>query len=328
MKIVSTASQRQAIWEYTAGSPKRLPMRTTLQMKQQIKKAFRHFGYDLRRIESSHREPLQEKGGPRIKEPPFLDPIWPLPRCSGGPSNDRIREEFTKYDLWHYAYEFEGGLSFSARHNDPGPLGDAPERPLQRFRHFMPYLIAANSGIRGKRILDIACNSGFWSIQCALLGAEVVGFDGRVELIRQADLIKSIVGVDNVQFRVLDFWDMSPQALGGTFDIVLNLGILYHLPDPLKALHLTKLMAKQYILLDTEVYPSRESVVKLRWEDATDIRNATGSGIVAIPSKSGIELMLKDIGVASWFEIPMRTTDMPRDYLLAGRRASWLIEVA
>lgn len=302
-------------------------MRTPLQMKQQIKKAFHHFGYEVHRIESSRQEAFQEEGGPRIKEPPFLDPIWPLPRCSGGRSNDQIREEFTKYDLWHYAYEFEGGLSFSARHNDPDPVADAPDRPLQRFRHFMPYLVAANGGcLRGKRILDIACNSGFWSIQCALLGAEVVGFDGRAELIRQADLIKSIVGVDNVQFRVLDFWDMSRQALGGTFDIVLNLGILYHLPDPLRAIQLTKLMARQYILLDTAVYPSKESVIKLRWEDPTDIRNATGSGIVASPSKSGIELMLRHIGIARWFEIPIRFPDMPRDYLDRWR-SSWLIEV-
>ena len=303
-------------------------MRTPLQMKQQIKKAFRHFGYDIHRIKSSDEAPFQENGETRIEEPPLLDPIWPLPRCSGGRSNAQILEEFTKCDLWHYAYEFEGGLSFSARHNDSGPLADVPERQLQRFRHFMPYLLAANGGcLRGKRILDIACNSGFWSIQCALLGAEVVGFDGRAELIRQADLIRSIVGVGNVQFRVLDFWDMSPQALGGTFDTVLNLGILYHLADPLEALQLTKSMARQYILLDTMVYPSRESVVKLRWEDATDIRNATGSGIVAIPSKSSIELMLRHIGIASWFEIPVRTPDMPCDYL-DHRRASWLMGIA
>jgi len=303
-------------------------VRTPLQMKQQIKKAFRHFAYDIHIIKSSDQPPSAEKERTRIEEPPLLDPIWPLPRCSGGRSNDQIREEFTKYDLWHYAYEFEGGVSFSARHNDPGSLADVPERPLQRFRHFMPYLLAANGGcVRGKRILDIACNSGFWSIQCALLGAEVVGFDGRAELIRQADLIKSIVGVDNVQFGVLDFWDMSPQALGGTFDTVLNLGILYHLPDPLEALQLTKSMARQYILLDTTVYPSRESVVKLRWEEPSDIRNTTGSGIAANPSKAAIELMLRYIGVASSFEIPMRTPDMPRDYL-DHRRASWLIEVA
>lgn len=298
-------------------------------MKQGIQKALHNLGDKIHRVRSSPQEGFETKeGGSWISEAPAKSPIWPLPRRQGGPSNDRVREEFAKYDLWHYAYAFEGGLSFLARHNDPGPLADAPERPLQRFRHFMPYLIAANhESLKGKRVLDIACNSGFWSIQCALLGAEVVGFDGRAELVKQAELIKSIVGVENVEFKTLDFWDMSPQALGGTFDIVLNLGILYHLTDPLKALQLTKAMARQYILLDTDVYPSKDSVIKLRWEEAADIRNATGSGIVAHPSKSSIDLMLRHIGVARWFEIPLRTTDMPRDYL-NHERASWLIQAA
>jgi hypothetical protein len=66
--------------------------------------------------------------------------------------------------------------------------------------------------------------------------------------------------------------------------------------------------------------------MKLCWEDPTDIRNATGSGIVASPSKSGIELMLRHIGIARWFEIPIRIPDMPRDYLDRWR-SSWLIEV-
>lgn len=32
---------------------------------------------------------------------------------------------------------------------------------------------------------------------------------------------------------------MSPEALGGTFDLVLNLGFLYHVPDPVEALERT-----------------------------------------------------------------------------------------
>ena len=65
----------------------------------------------------------------------------------------------------------------------------------------MPYLMEAERGsLKGKRVLDIACNSGFWSVQCALLGAEVVGFDARPGLIEQANLIKRIVGVDQVEF--------------------------------------------------------------------------------------------------------------------------------
>jgi 23S rRNA G2069 N7-methylase RlmK/C1962 C5-methylase RlmI len=36
----------------------------------------------------------------------------------------------------------------------------------------MPYVVQSQGGaLEGKRVLDIACNSGFWSIQCALLGA-------------------------------------------------------------------------------------------------------------------------------------------------------------
>src|SRR4029453_11754385 len=107
------------------------------QMKH-AQKALHYLGYELHRIGSSPKERLEGKGEAWISEPPPINPIWPLPRCSGGLSNDQIRQEFAKYDLWHYTYAFEGGLSFSARHKDPGRLADVPERPLQRFKHFMP----------------------------------------------------------------------------------------------------------------------------------------------------------------------------------------------
>jgi 2-polyprenyl-3-methyl-5-hydroxy-6-metoxy-1,4-benzoquinol methylase len=295
-------------------------------MKQLIQKALRHFDYEVHRIGTTREARVPGKAGREISDPPPINPVWPLPRCPGL-SEDQIQKEFAKHDLWHYAYVFEGGPSVSLRHRNLSPLA-TPERPLQRFRHFMPYLVAAQGGsLRGKRILDIACNSGFWSIQCALLGAEVIGFDGRPELIEQANLIRSIVGLRNVEFRVLDFWKMSPQTLGGTFDIVLNLGILYHLNSPLEALQLTKSLSEKYILLDTTVYPSKEPLIHLRWEEAYDITSTTHSGMVTNPSKSGIELMLRHVGMAKWLEIPLRTTDMPRDYL-DNRRASWLVEVA
>ncbi len=284
-----------------------------------MRRALRYLGYEIHRMEPVAPSPQAPT------EPPPVDPRWPLPRRSGGPSDEEIHEKFSKYTLWHYAYAFEGGISFPARHDDGDPFVDEPERPLQRFRHFMPYLLQAQNGsLQGKRILDIACNSGFWSIQCALLGAEVVGFDARPELIEQAHLLQSIVGVEHAEFRVLDFWEMNPQSLGGPFDIVLNLGILYHLPSPLEALRLTLAMARDVVLLDTSIHRSSASVIRLHWEEPTDIRMANTSGMVARPSKRAVDLMLRHLGVAEWFEIPMRTTDMPRSYL-DDQRASWLI---
>lgn len=260
--------------------------------------------------------------------PPPLAPIWPLPRRPGGPSDVEIRSRFAEHKLWHYAYRFTGGLDFTARHADQSPLADSPERPLQRFRHFMPWLLDANGGtLAGKRVLDIACNSGFWSIQCALLGArEVVGFDAREELIEQANLIASIVGVNNTEFRVLDFWDMRPEAVGGSFDVVLNLGILYHLPKALEALELTKAVAREHVVLDTVVLSTREPLIRVKWEEPTDIRNVASAGITMTPSRASVELMLQQLNFTQWAEIPLRTADMPDDYL-AGNRASWLIRV-
>ena len=293
-------------------------------IKRGVSRVLRNLGYEINKLPNTR---TGNQNRHPVTEPPPIAPIWPLPRHSRGPSDEEIRAEFARYRLWHYAYEFEGGLSFPACHDNWGPRAYDPRRPMQRFRHFMPYLMKSQGGsLNGKRILDIACNSGFWSIQCALLGAEVVGFDARAEMIEQAGLMKRITGADSVEFRVLDFWQMSPETLGGEFDVVLNLGILYHLPKPLETLELTKRMARSHILLDTAVHPSQALVIHLGWEEPVDIRCANDEGMVAIPTKPGVELMLKHLKVSGWLEIPVRAQDMPPDYL-KGERASWLIEV-
>ena len=292
-------------------------------IKRGVKSALRSLGYEIRRIEP------ESYGAPPLvaQEPMAANAIWPLPRKKGGPTDDEIRTLFNHFDQWHYAYSFEGGLHFESCHLDPGALSDEDARPRQRFSHFMPYLLEAVGGsLKGKRVLDIACNSGFWSIQCALLGAEVVGFDAKQDLIEQANALKAIVGVETAQFRVLDFWSMTCDELGDTFDVVLNLGILYHLPAPLAALKLTTLMSRGVILLDTAIAVSPEPIIRLRWEDSDDTRMAFEKGMVAHPSKKAIEIMLRHLRVKSSFEIPLRSTDMPIDYL-THNRASWLIMV-
>jgi 2-polyprenyl-3-methyl-5-hydroxy-6-metoxy-1,4-benzoquinol methylase len=255
-----------------------------------------------------------------------IQPVWPLPRAPGGPSDEEIRREFARRGPWHYAYDFEGGLSYPVRKEKPETGSGWRRRPLQRFAHFMPYALHSQGGsLRGKRVLDIACNSGFWAIQCALLGADVVAFDARQQLIDQADVIKRITGVQSVEFRVLDFWQMTP-ALLGRFDLVLNLGILYHLPKTIEALELTRAVAQKHILLDSTVYASEKPLVHVAWQGTEEIRNAATEGMVATPSPTAVELMLRHLQIQRWLRIPLRTKDMPADYV-EGKRVSWLIEV-
>lgn len=292
-------------------------------MKRILRRILRNRGYDIFRV-APHSSP--PGGAEWVLEPKPVTPTWPLPRVPGGPSEKEIREAFDRFELWHYAYELEGGLSFAARHREPGVATDDARRPLQRFRHFMPYLVSAQGGsLRGKTVLDIACNSGFWSLQCALLGAEVTGFDSRPELIEQANLLKSITGLDNVEFRTMNFWDIERILSGRTFDVVLLLGILYHLPKPLHALELALALCDHHLLLDTGVFPADEPIIQLRWEENYDIRSASEAGIVAFPTKRSVNLMLKHLRVSRSMEIPVRSRDLPPAYL-SGQRASWLVE--
>jgi hypothetical protein len=132
--------------------------------------------------------------------------------------------------------------------------------------------------------------------------------------------------VPNVKFMELDIRDMNPRILGGTFDLVLNMALLFHVSDPLGVLQRTITLSHRHVLLDTAVFNSKNPFVKLQWEEPADTFTANRAGIVTYPTTRAIDMMLMQCGAGRWFEIPIRSRDLPRDYL-ERRHASWLITV-
>ena len=81
------------------------------------------------------------------------------------------------------------------------------------------------------RVLDLACLEGLYSIELGLRGAQVVAIEGRKANIEKARFAGSALGLDNVEFIHGDVRDFGHERLGA-FDVVLGLGILYHLDAP------------------------------------------------------------------------------------------------
>lgn len=81
------------------------------------------------------------------------------------------------------------------------------------------------------RILDLACLEGQYACEFAQHGARTVAIEGREVNIRKADLAKRLLGLDNLQLLLGDVRDLARDTHGG-FDVVLCLGILYHLDAP------------------------------------------------------------------------------------------------
>lgn len=108
------------------------------------------------------------------------------------------------------------------------PLGDYPTIKWQRFKE------AIRDKVQGRSVLDIGCNAGFYSIEMMRLGARsVMGIDSDERYLAQAQLAASVSGYD-ITFRKLSVYDVG--LIRQRFDLVLFMGVIYHLRHPLLAL--------------------------------------------------------------------------------------------
>lgn len=113
----------------------------------------------------------------------------------------------------------------------------APDHPLGDFPRFKWEQIAPALGadLSGMRALDIGCNAGFYTFSLAERGAQVVAIDHDEHYLRQARWAADKYGLSGrVEFRRLGVYDLARTA--EQFDLVLFMGVLYHLRYPLLAL--------------------------------------------------------------------------------------------
>jgi 2-polyprenyl-3-methyl-5-hydroxy-6-metoxy-1,4-benzoquinol methylase len=78
------------------------------------------------------------------------------------------------------------------------------------------------------RVLDLACLEGIFAVEFALHGAEVLAIEGREANIEKARFAKDVLSLDNLELVLDDVRNLNISR-HGEFDIVLCLGILYHL---------------------------------------------------------------------------------------------------
>jgi tRNA (mo5U34)-methyltransferase len=143
------------------------------------------------------------------------------------------------------------------------------DTPLRLARLQLPASLA------GLSVLDIGAWDGFFSFECERRGAARVvaadyyswhgsGWGAKAGF----QLAREVLG-SSVEDEDIDVMDISPERLG-TFDLVLFLGVLYHLRHPLLAIEKVAAVTRGTLILETVVdlvglgrpamafYPGRE----------------------------------------------------------------------
>ena len=103
------------------------------------------------------------------------------------------------------------------------------------------------SDLHGLRALDLGCSDGFFSFEMERRGATVLAIDFVPETYTGFAVAKRILG-SSVEYRMDNVYNLDPST-HGRYDLVLFMGVLYHLRSPLAALDAIRSVMKDGAML-------------------------------------------------------------------------------
>jgi tRNA (mo5U34)-methyltransferase len=160
------------------------------------------------------------------------------------PARDAIEARIAELGPWFHNLRLPSGHETAPGH----PLGDFPSF---KWRQLAPHL---PQDLSGWRCLDIGCNAGFYTFELARRGATVLGIDASERYLRQAEWARSVYGLgDRVAFRRTGVYELA--HMSERFDLVLFMGLLYHLRYPLLGLDVAAEKATRLLVVQTMTMP-------------------------------------------------------------------------
>lgn len=215
----------------------------------------------------------------------------------------------------------------------PWDLGDLGTPPLlgpelpsvhQTRLELMEEPVGAALGAAGGggTALDLACSEGWFSHRLLEWGASsVVGIDLREQNVRRACLVRDHLGIpaDRLEVRQQDVYDLDVESLG-PFDVVLVLGLVYHVEDPVGVLRRARRLTRGVCIVETQLTRQVDPVVHgggatghfeeaaasfaaVLEADARDNPIASAEGVVSfVPNRAAAELAVRAAGFerADW----------------------------
>lgn len=158
-----------------------------------------------------------------------------------------LEREIALRGPWFHNLHLPDGTQTAPDH----ALGDFPAFKWREIEGLLP------ADLQGWRALDIGCNAGFYSFELARRGASVLGIDVDPHYLEQARWAANLYGLERqVTFREMQIYDLARQA--ETFDLVLFMGVFYHLRYPLLALDIVAERVDRLLVFQTLTMPEEE----------------------------------------------------------------------
>jgi tRNA (mo5U34)-methyltransferase len=127
--------------------------------------------------------------------------------------------ELIREKPWHHDFEILPGVRTNGAYN-----------PIRLWNE-----LQLPEDMTGMSLADVGASNGYFSFQARKRGARVVAFDFRHKDNSGFGLAQYINGMSDIEHHQINVLDITREKYG-QFDIVLALGLLYHVCDPYRAL--------------------------------------------------------------------------------------------
>jgi tRNA (mo5U34)-methyltransferase len=185
-----------------------------------------------------------------------IECTWPpfMHRAAAEVASDDLRAKLAELGPWYVPFAIGDPVVNTMEFTDNFGAAIFADDNAQRMQ-FRTELIGGTLGLllgdelSQMTVLDVGCNSGWFSFDLAERGARAVdGVDLRPHNIEQARYLRGYFGLDNTHFEVADAMSFDEER---RWDVVLNLGVLYHVTDPLRLLQRTYELCERFAIVDT-----------------------------------------------------------------------------
>lgn len=197
------------------------------------------------------------------------------------------------FSRWNFQFTIDGKNTLDSKKHHK-----LLRRIAGRKRLFMDPLVQSGY-LKGKRVLDIGCNSGYWSLVALTEGGaeHVTGVDASPELVKQAQFAFGKNGMDDKQYEfVLDdayhFLSTGEQS----FDVILCLGFFYHINDPVRLLSLMSDACKSFVVMDTILHKDKEALISVRPVCKKNIIDKANITLELVSSQKALFWMAEETG--------------------------------
>lgn len=204
---------------------------------------------------------------------------------------------------WFHNLHLPDGTQTAPEHR----LGDFPRYKWEVLGRHIP------ENLDGWTALDLGCNAGFYSFELARRGARVTAIDLDERYLQQARWAASEFGLQHaIEFRQMQVYELA--GIEAQFDLVLFMGLFYHLRYPMLGLDLVASHTGRLLVFQTLTMPGfevedeildqpledREVLTRPGWPTLAFIEHSFAGDPTNwwVPNHAGVLAMLRSSGLA------------------------------